>query len=267
MKKILVLLVFFSFAVPQMNAQPEWRPEYKGVLRVRLEDNYPITVALDGRYFQKHGPRLTIGDLPTGRHYLKIYTFTPQGGADARAHLVYEGKVRISGEGITNLVYDPVTGAIHTFIGEDNNYMEPGPGEMRGRKLVPESSTPQNTIIDTMPAIKPVEKKFIPPTVSSKPPYPALNKKDMDKLGTKVKARITDTDKLKDLQASMAKKALNTQQLKVILTWLNFESSRVDFAKWSYNHTTDKQNYNDIVNDLIYKESKDELIDYLNAAK
>ncbi len=271
MKKIFVVLVFLGLAAPHIIAQPENRPRYSGVLRVRLADNYPITIALDGRYFQKHGPRLTVGDLPTGRHYLKVYTYTPDGRSEeAKAHLVFEGKVKVSGDGITNFVFDDRTGDKQTFIGEDNGYREPAPETMRGRRMVPEGPTrhnaEQNAPIDTVPAIK-AENKVVPPADMSKPNFPKIAKADLDKLGVKVNADVTDTDKLKELQAALAKKSLSTEQLKKILPWLNFESSRVEFARWAFSHTADKQNFHTVVESLKYKESQDELNGALNLPK
>jgi hypothetical protein len=267
MKKILVLLMLVSIGITDLSAQPEWRPTYSGILRVRLSDNYPITIALDGRYFEKHGPSLTIGDLPPGRHYLKIYTFTPDGEGEARAHLVFEGRVKVFRDAITNLIFNATTGDMNISEGNDDSFNEPEPEKVRGRKIMPEGPAIANVQPDTaVRTVEPKENKAAPPDLS-KPPYPKLVKNDLDKLGNKVNAKVTDTDKLKELQSGLAKKALSTKQLKIVLTWLTFESSRVEFAKWAYSHTIDKQNFRDIVSSLKYQESKDELNGYINSAK
>ena len=262
MKRLVVVLLFLSFGLSKMYAQSEYRNEYGGVLRVRLIDNYPITIALDGRYFQKHGPSLTIGDLPPGKHFLKIYTYTPRENSDAKAHLVFEGRVKVFADGVTYLVYDPTNGDMQVSKG-DRESMEPGPGRVRGRQQVPYYNQ-NNEHRPAAPVAEPVKEDVkVPDAKLTKPAYAQISKDALNKLGNKINAKITDTDKLKELQSALAKKAISVEQLKLILTWLNFESSRVEFAKWAFPNLTDKQNFISITAGMKYAESKDELNKFL----
>jgi len=265
MKKLAFLLLFvlFSGIVYQLDAQPQYRPNNPGVLRVRLADNYPITLALDGRYFEKHGTRLTIGDLPPGRHYIKIYTYTATGNGKSRAHLVYEGKIKVLANDVTNLIYNSTTGDIHLFAGNDDDYNEPEENVMRNRKMEPDMAAGNTT---STPAAPDTMRKVIPADVT-KPNLPAITADALNKAGIKINKLVTDTDKLKELQSIMLKKAFTTNQLQLMLTWLSFETSRVEFAKWAFEHTLDKENYSQIAEHFKYQDSKDELIQFLQSRK
>jgi hypothetical protein len=55
----------------------------------------------------------------------------------------------------------------------------------------------------------------------------------------------------------------NSAQIREILQLFDFEQSRLDFAKWAYNYTSDPQNYfkvNDVFN---FSTSVDELLEYI----
>jgi hypothetical protein len=273
MKNRILLLVFIAFSASfsKVNAQPEWRPKHSGILRVRLTDNFPITLALDGRYFEKHGSHLTIGDLPPGRHQLKIYTYSLRRDGTAKAHLVFEGRIKVFANDATNLVYDQVSGDMHIFAGPDNYENEPQDNVMNHRRMEPDGANTQAELTpeEHAPALQPktdTMEKVVPADLS-KPKFPALSKDGINKAGIKINALVTDTDKLKLMQSEMAKKAFTTAQLQVMLTWLSFESSRVEFAKWAFDHTLDKEKFSKIADQLKYQDSKEELLQFLKSRK
>jgi hypothetical protein len=88
----------------------------------------------------------------------------------------------------------------------------------------------------------------------------------MAKVEQKVKDKITDTDKLKQLQSSLKKKSFDTNQLTQMMGWLNFEQSKLEFAKWAYTHTTDKNNFAEVENKFSDNNNRNELDSYINGA-
>jgi hypothetical protein len=247
------------------------------MLKVSTSEHSPIKIAIDNRYYKKHAATLTIGHLPQGRHYLKIYAFQQEQDGEAHAHLLFEGKIRIFEGQVNTMIFDQASGdLLVSRSGMENMNQAHLPGDAEPPMAQTQESNPRE---NTMPAPPPVpaqattpvaatspkpEKNNVEAAVSEKPKYPLINKDAMKKLSDNVSAKITDTDKLKVLQNGLAKKSLKTDQLKTIMSWLNFESSRVELAKWAYNHTVDKENFSSITSHFTYQDSKDEMNNYIN---
>jgi len=280
MKQIFLVWALFIASTGYVNAQDEWhevRDQYTGMLKVSRVDHYPITVAVDGRHYKKHGESLTIGHLPRGKHDLRIYTISENDGGDLHAHLVFEGRIRIRAGELTMAVLDDNTGDLdvsQAAMPDINRNYEP---EQRDGEAMPEPegialSQKQAPAEEKAVAAEQAPKHAMPkpektktaPVSKEKPAYPLLTKDSQSKLAKAVSDKITDTDKLKVMQNALAKKAMKTSQLKQMMGWLNFESSRVELAKWAYNHTVDKENFSVITSQFSYQESKDEMKGYIN---
>lgn len=99
---------------PPMQQQPMDAPPASGngMLRVRLDDGSPISVSLDGRYLRTVNPVLTVGDIPDGQHYLRIYVHR-YGWGDRRGmrQLIFEGNVNVFQGQMTVFSLNPFTGS------------------------------------------------------------------------------------------------------------------------------------------------------------
>src|ERR1700756_4568896 len=106
MKKFLSIFVGLVSVISAF-AQPSDRP----LLRVQLSDRSPLTLAIDGRYYKKHGTALTVGDLPQGKHHVKVYAYyLSKHRSNAKAELLYEGNIRTKRGTFTNCLIDVNTG-------------------------------------------------------------------------------------------------------------------------------------------------------------
>ena len=52
---------------------------------------------------------------------------------------------------------------------------------------------------------------------------------------------------------------ITTDQVSVMMDWFNFEATKVDFAKWAYPNTVDKENFISLENKFSYKNYQDDL--------
>jgi hypothetical protein len=89
-------------------------------------------------------------------------------------------------------------------------------------------------------------------------PGNVLKPADMDALRRKVEDKITDTDKEKLLKGELGNRQVTTEQVRVMLGWLSFESSRLDFAKWAYGRCADPGNYQKLEDVFDFGSSKEE---------
>lgn len=268
MKKHIFILSFFLFAAVIANAQC--------LLRVHLADNSRIHVSVNGRYFNKRGTTVTVGDLPPGRHFLKIYSTTYDRWGRMYDRLVYQGTVNTSYGMITNFLFDPVGRRIsmrnnpidansqggyvqnqpsNNQYGGNNNDGS-GDYEPSSDNAMPQqpSGGMQNNNQPNMPAASPV-------------PTGTLTEEKSDKLKAKVDAKGTDTEKLKLIKDALKKETVTTFQVSYMMDWFLFESSKVDFAKWAYSITTDKGFYSDLSSKFNYSSSKEELQQFLQTRR
>lgn len=251
MKKILSILFCLSIVASAM-AQPSDRP----LLRIQLSDHNPLTVAIDGRYYRKHGTALTIGDLPQGKHHVKVYAYyPPRRNGNARAELLYESNIRTKRGTFTNCIVDAKTGYATIDIRDlsDNDF-----------KQAP--AQPDNNA-DNIYGNQPNADNITNNDYKGAIPDNALNPGDMDALKSKVNTKIADGDKLKIIKNNLKNRSYYTDQVNVMMGWLNFESTRLELAKWAYSHVIDKRNYYSLEKQFTFKSSKVEFESYINTAK
>lgn len=69
-----------------------------------------------------------------------------------------------------------------------------------------------------------------------------------------------ETSKLQVAKQSIDKYSINTYQVKEIMSLLNMEIDKLEFAKYAYDKTRDANNYLTVLNSLSMQSSKDELL-------
>jgi hypothetical protein len=301
MTKILLLILVMVCAAPFTQAQTYSganQPDKRGALRVRVSDNGPISIEVDGKRFKKYGTSLFVGDLPKGRRYIRIF----ERDDNSRRHrqVLYEGVVRIHKHKLTDAILDMRTGYLDESLLEipaqppvaqnNNQYNNVRPIEGNGNYNNGNNNNGNNSqgssqynnsyqgsnnnnndnnnqgnrsgYIGSQVPPRP-----IPPTKNYTPvpaDYVVLTANDVSKTGQKVNEKITDTDKLKVLEAALKKKSFNTDQLGIMMGWLTFEQSKLELAKWAFSHTTDKGNFPNLEQKLSENNNRYELDSYIN---
>lgn len=237
MKKLILALLTCVMAVPVFA---------QSMLRVSTTDQLPIKLVIDGRYFKRHGKMLTVGRLPPGNHWVQVYAFDQNDEGRLRnRNLVYEGRIRVHRNEVVNCVVDANSGNAKTYrapVGT-SSYL-PEKDDMYGEQ--PYTTMPVDT-----GAIAPVNDASI------------ISNEELNKLGKKVSDKLTDTDKMKKMRSGLDGKSISTQQVATMMGWLNFESTRLEFAEWAYNITVDKEHYSQLKSKFSFTSSKQKLDDFL----
>ena len=117
MKKLLIFFVALATGITTSFAQ--------SMLKVSMTDRSVINVSVDGRYFNKSGQSVTVGDLPSGKHYIQIFATSEDRRGRARQEIVYDGKVKTSQGLITVFVYDPNSGQADIQQQDMSTYVPP----------------------------------------------------------------------------------------------------------------------------------------------
>lgn len=256
----------------------------QSLLRIRTTDGSRINVAVNGRYFQRRGTSVTVGDLPPGSQYVKIYTVATDRWGRAYEEMIYQGHVTTYDNMLTLLQYDPYNqrvsindhplANVNDQSGPYSSYnMYPGnkrnpqrdertytrkryKGGDEDATQQPDVAANDDAPTTTMPVASPVREDI---------PSGSFTADDMSSLKQKVRGKRTDTEKLKAAKDALKRETVNTQQVKEIMEWFLFESTRVEFAKFAYDNTLDKGNYPDLESGFSYQSSKDELKQYVQS--
>lgn len=222
----------------------------RSVLRFKLSDDSRLAVSIDNRYYDKQGRSITVGDLPAGRHYIKIYKYMPYNDArGGKAREVYRGGIRISSGTITNFTYDMRDGKLYAnteFL--DGSYRDDNDGR-NDHDAYGRDRRDDHRRSDDM--------------------YYTRNwtDDDMRDLKKRVEERITDSDKLKLIQSVLKDRRYTTEQMRSMINWLSFDDSKVNLAKWGYDFVSDRQNYWKLESEFTFSGSKDDFNTYINGRK
>lgn len=261
MKNVLLLAAFAASGCISADAQ--------SMLRVRLADNAVVNVSVDGRYFNRRGTSITVGELPYGPHYVKIYAHANTRRGD-QEEVVWQGKVRTYNGMITLFEVDPYTGEKyvkeqdiaeythnHPPANEASRFPEQNDQGFRDQR---NNTANQNSITQ--------EQEYTPPShpvasAISSGGVGTLSDIKIDNLKAKVDAKRTDTDKLTVLKDGLRREKITTAQVGDMMDWFSFESTKLDLAKWAYGQVVDKEYYSDLEGKLSYKNYQDELAQFV----
>jgi len=260
MKKVLVVLMFVAAGVTKSAGQ--------SMLKVSLSDNTTqISVAVDERHFAKRGTSITVGDLPYGMHDVKIYAITYTRRGRGYEELIYDTKITTYAGQVSLLVYDPESGKDDVQEMAISDYQASHPA-MRGRfnnnnqqqgqyNNDANNNQQNNGGYNNGDAASPV-----PPEKLS-----TLTDAKTDQLKTTVAAKATDTQKMSALKDGLKDEKITTAQIGTMLDWFVFDASKVEFAKWAYSITVDKEYFSDLENKFSYKTSQDDLDKFIKQQK
>lgn len=267
-------------------------------LKVSLNDHTPITVSVDGRHFQKIGESVTVNSLPKGKHYVVVF-LAADSRAGHRAGIIWQGKVKTYFNQQTNCVIDPYTRQAviteqdifnmtpatdaQTYsnynlnnydtrqVPDDNGYS----GSQDANSNSAQSTAPDNTqdnngvapLPDGAPVASPVseynEAELLKSTKGAKSGKTTKTDSKTEAIKSKINAKATDTDKLEAAKAAMKKSSVKTTDVMMLMDCFNFESTKVEFAKWAYTYTSDKANYKQVKQKLTMKQYREEMDTFL----
>lgn len=264
MKKVFIFLLLTAISV-KAGAQ--------SMLKVSLTDRTIINISVDGRYFEKQGTSVTVGDMPEGRHYLKIYVAMPNRRGRMKETVVYEGQIQTYTGSVSLFTFNMSSGQYNIeeqSINANTNNLPPennqntGYPANNGNNSTPDNSTYQGNNQDNTGNNSSGTAVASPVSPES---VPTLSDNKVSKLKTKIAAKPTDTQKIAALKDGLKDEQFTTDQVSDMMGWLIFESSKVTFAEWAYSHTVDKENFSSLENKFSYKNSQDDLEKFIRDQK
>lgn len=237
------------------------------MLKVRVADNRPINVWIDGRYFPKRGTSVTVGELPSGLHMMKIYSIAQTRSGRAYQEVIYHGKVNTYRDMITMLYYDPYTNKADAKEEYIDDYMKDYPptknGEWNGAqggiakgKYNDEADTKSDGLTVAAGA-----------SPLSSGEGGTLTESKLNKLETKVTVKKMDTERMNLMKDALNNETFTTGQVGVMMGWFGFESSKVEFAEWAYPKTADKELYSELVSILTFDKYQKELEKFIQSQR
>lgn len=283
MKKLLLTTILVLLAVATVFAVPF---RQRSVLRIRLSDNRPLTVVIDGRNFDRRGTSITIGDLPAGRHSVRIYSYRPyRDGGGGHARLLYSGTIRTRPGTITYCILDRNSGALGIRVRElDDSYFYNGrfrdndpswtdgyrdndaPGNQWREGDKDRDNDDRYREDDRYNDDRRNDDRGSRNDDDNARPG-SFRSNDMNDLQKRVEDRIGDTDKLKLMKSVLDRQTYTTAQVRTMAGWLSFDDTKTELLKWAYDNTTDKKNYWKLEDVLSFSSSKEELTRFLDGRK
>ncbi len=256
MKPVLTLLfVAFSLsATAQSNRISE--------LRLRLSDGSNIAVRLDDQLIARNTNSLTLDGIDPGIHRITVY----------RDYGRYYKPRRLI---TTTLRLDPATfndGVVdvrlrrlqlHTQAANDEAY--PGNYEDRNGHHNQESDRNPNEFDRSNGQRDNDYQEGYGSFPHGRNGYgrnsrynQRFSDRDMDDLRSRVANRMMDEDKEKLMEQVLTDRLATTAQVRQMLGWLTFESTKLEFAKWASNHVSDRRDYWKLEDAFTFESSKDE---------
>lgn len=93
--------------------------------------------------------------------------------------------------------------------------------------------------------------------------YP-MSANDFNALKNSIRAQSFDSSRLTVAEQAVGMNHLSSQQVLELMKEFSFESTKLDFAKFAYGRTTDRNNYYLVNNGFTFSSSIDELAGYIN---
>jgi Domain of unknown function (DUF4476) len=239
-------------------------------LKVSLKDKTQISVAVDGRYFRKLGTSVTVNDLPEGLHRLKIFVTEVNSFGMEHEELLFQGRVNTHYGKITYFEYDRGQDFADVWYDDLSNFNPPPPpyppvhnepnnGGYNNSNNYDNSGNRNSNNYDNNGYRNTPPDNAKNNTNTTPVPATSLDDEKLNRIKEKVAVKKTETDKMQILKDELEGETISTAQIATMMTWLNFESTKVELAKWVYYKAVDKENYGTLESKLTFKEYVEEL--------
>ncbi len=252
-KIFLLLFLLISWAGIAVKAQNR-----NSAIQFKLRNNKLLTIVIDGRHYRRYGRSITFGDVPPGKHDIKVYRYYPNDdprydgyGTRARAVLVYKGRMYLDPATMYYCTIDP---EYRTMSIRESRHI---PYEIN-EETYPTGDAPNFLEDDEVEAQIEYNKQRNKKQSELQDPG-LLSEQQLEELKLAVRQRSSNSEKTKLIEQYLGGKSLYTQQVSEIISWLSFENSKLQIAKYCYPLVKDPENYMRISNSLTFQSSKKEL--------
>ncbi|MEO8147029.1 MAG: DUF4476 domain-containing protein [Bacteroidia bacterium] len=240
---IAVLTVIGMITTAQVNASE---------LNLKMFDRSLITVSIDNGPFTAPAPSVGINHIPEGYRLITVYSFNPQPVHCGNGQqLVFR-----------EMVYMPAMIEMNAAI---NRF-----GQFKVNNIIPKNNPApacntqyqnynQNGYNNGY-----TQNQFTNYYGNGYAQPNTFNNSDFDALHNTVEQQSFDQTRLSIAKQAIQSRMLNTEQVADLMRLFSFESTKLDFAKYAYQHTFDKDRYYVINNEFSFSSSIDELVNYIN---
>lgn len=219
------------------------------ILNLRLNDNAPFKVFVDGKPYSKRVTRVRISDLTPTRHYLQVYRVGYYAGYETLDN-AFRGYISIQ----------PCSESFVTVVTEENRLQfdkviameNPNWGNRHDKKDVcfyPKPGRNNNSICEVI-QLQPVGPQPIDPA-------------SFGQLRHTISVATFENTKLTIFKQALLHHYFTAAQVRELMCLFTFESYKLDVAKLAYPKTLDPQNYYLINNEFTFSSSVDDLNDYI----
>lgn len=238
MKTSLFTFLFITSAL-FLNAHP-----FESVLNITMFNNSVFTVEFDNQYFSHPDRHYTIQSVTPGQHHLRIMQLAARRNVNVPFYkLAFDGFVVIpAGTEINATILH------HGQIRINNTgSLLPGPGfnphcQASGYvNSIPSPSLPANCNVQ----------------------FP-MSDYDFNQLKSSLLNRAFESTRLAIAKQATANRYLSAHQVADLMRVFDFDSSRLEIARYAYGRTVDKQNYFLTYNSFIFESSINELNNYID---
>lgn len=231
---ILLILTFFLTTQAQQFSQ----------LNVSMWDNSPISIILNGEWYDTPSPQFTINNVMPGNYELDVYEHAP--GTTAR-NLVYSGFIKIPASATVSAevtAYNVLNVNIHPIsnrrvVNSNNHY--------QGNRNNPRNNGYRNA-----------------QNSGHRPQYGhIMSPQSYMQLKQTIQNASFESSKEQIAKQAISSNHVSAEQVAGLLQLFTYESTKVELAKFAYPYTRDKENYYLVNNAFSFSSSVRELNDFI----
>lgn len=211
-------------------------------LRIRNFDNRPVVVTLNQINYTAPGTSVTINDIAPGRHHLQVWTERNfKSPYHSQGVLLYNGFIDV-----------PAASEVRAMVTRSRS--------LHINKIIPLFNPP----VPVPPYYSPYPSPFTP--ICGTPVPLCMHEADFNALLSTIEHQSFESTRLTlARQAIRQRGAINTNQVAALLNTMNFESSRLELAKFAYPYTVDQGNYFNLFNAFSFDSSVRELSAFMDS--
>ncbi len=249
-KYLLSLLLVLAMVFDTLAAH--WN---NAMLRLREERGRAISVTINGRRFSKISRSLTIGDLRPGVHNIKIFRYNSNGSGWGNAILAYQGNITVRPG---RIYYITVS---RNFVDIDENCCIDDYGHWNNNDNWDIWDNDMDSWNNNHQWDHDHNNNFNDNTWDNF--RGGMSNGRYNQLIEQIRNASFESSKVSVANTALRGNTITVSQLVGILREFSFESTRLQFAKDSYQRVSDRRNYHMIYSAFTFQSSKDELDEFL----
>jgi len=250
MKYTFTLLITLLLSVA-MYAYPK-----QSTVTVSTTGNNTITVMIDGKQYRVSSNYVTINDLSAGYHSVKIYQQTNGRRINRLNNLqmIYNNNLFVKPRYDVDII---VSRFGKVFIdeqlnNEDDNRWDNNNNNWNNRDNNWNNNDRNNNDLNNNDHYS---------------NYQPINTRDFNQLKQAIKNESFNDTRQSIAKQMIASNFFTSAQAKEIVQLFDFESSKLEIAKYAYKYTVDKNNYFTLLDAFAFNNSKNELLQYIQDNK